>query len=112
MEDAAGGRAGAVLKVESEYHSPMATFRISEADAARDFSRLLARVRAGEEVVIESDRFPIAIMHLPAPAPRTIEEAIALLPDDSKAVMDEEFARDVEGAITAHREPLNPPAWN
>jgi hypothetical protein len=51
-------------------------------------------------------------MHLPAPAPRTIEEAIALLPDDSKAVMDEEFARDVEGAITAHREPLNPPAWN
>jgi hypothetical protein len=34
----------------------MATYRISEAEAARDFAGLLARVRAGEEVVIESDK--------------------------------------------------------
>jgi antitoxin (DNA-binding transcriptional repressor) of toxin-antitoxin stability system len=89
----------------------VSTYHISEAEAARDFAALLVRVRAGEQVVIESGRFPVAIMHLPSPPPRTLEEAIALLPEDSKAVMDEEFARDVEAAITAHREPLNPPAW-
>jgi antitoxin (DNA-binding transcriptional repressor) of toxin-antitoxin stability system len=90
----------------------MATYRISETEAARNFAGLLARVRAGEEVVIESGRSAVAIMHLPSPPRRTIEEAIALLPEDSDAVMDEEFARDVEAAITAHREPLNPPAWD
>jgi hypothetical protein len=30
---------------------------------------------------------------------------------NSTAVMDAEFARDVEAAIESHREPLNPPAW-
>ena len=83
----------------------MSTYRISEAEAARDFAGLLARVRAGEQVVIESGRFPVAIMHLPPPAPRTLEEAIALLPEDSTAVMDEEFARDVGAAISARYEP-------
>ena len=33
----------------------MATIHISEADAARDFAGLMARVRAGAEIVIESD---------------------------------------------------------
>jgi len=90
----------------------MATFRISEVEAERDFAGLLARVRAGEQVVIESGRLPVAIMQLPSPPTRTIEEAIALLPEDSNAVMDEAFAADVEAAIAAHREPLNPPAWD
>lgn len=90
----------------------MATFRISEADAASNFAGLLARVRAGQEVVIESGRCPVAIMHMPAPPSRTLEEAIASMPDDSRAVMDEDFARDVEAAIAAHREPLNPPVWD
>jgi hypothetical protein len=35
-----------------------------------------------------------------------------LLPEDSPAVIDEDFARDVEEAVAAHREPLNPPAWD
>lgn len=90
----------------------MATFRISEAEAARDFAGLLARVRAGAEVVIESDSRPVAVMHSPIPPSRTLEEVIALLPKDSPAVMDESFARDVEAAIAAHREPLNPPDWD
>jgi hypothetical protein len=35
-----------------------------------------------------------------------------LLPEDSAAVMDEGFAQDVEAAVAAHREPLNPPSWD
>ena len=73
----------------------MATIRISEADAARDFAGLLARVRAGAEVVIESDAYPVAVLHAPAPARRSIEECIALLPADSTATIDEDFACNV-----------------
>jgi hypothetical protein len=47
-----------------------------------------------------------------APPRRSIEECIALLPEDSPATIDEDYARDVAQAVAAHREPLNPPAWN
>jgi prevent-host-death family protein len=90
----------------------MATYRVSEADAARDFASLLARVRAGAEVVIESDSRPVAVLHSVMPPRRTIEEVIALLPEDSTAVMDKDFARDVEDAIAFHRESLDPPPWD
>ncbi len=89
----------------------MATFRISEAEAARDFRALMSRVRAGAEVVIEADAHPVAVLRSPGPPRRTFEEAIALLPANSTAVMDDDFARDIEAAIAAHREPLNPPEW-
>jgi len=86
---------------------------ISEAEAASNFADVLARVRAGAEVVIESERgkLPVAVIHAPAPPRRTISECIALLPEDSTAVMDADFAKDVEAAIESHREPLTPPAW-
>ena len=90
----------------------MAVIHISEADAARDFAGLLARVRAGAEVVIESEAAPIAVLRTPAPPRRSIEECIALLPEDSTAIIDEDFASDVAAAVAAHREPLNPPAWD
>ena len=89
----------------------MATYRVSVADAVRDFADLLARVRTGAEIVIESQSHPVAVLHSPVPPRRTLEEAIAMLPADSSAVRDDDFARDVEAAIAAHREPLNPPEW-
>jgi antitoxin (DNA-binding transcriptional repressor) of toxin-antitoxin stability system len=85
---------------------------ISEAAAASDFAGLLARVRAGVEVVIESGSCPVAVIHAPLPPRRTISECIELLPEDSTAVMDADFAKDVEAAIESHREPLEPPAWD
>jgi antitoxin (DNA-binding transcriptional repressor) of toxin-antitoxin stability system len=85
---------------------------ISEADAARDFAGLLARVRAGAEVVIESGALPVAVIHAPAPPRRSISECIALLPEDSTATIDADFAKDVEAAVESHREPLEPPAWD
>jgi len=90
----------------------MAVIHISEAEAARDFAGLMARVRAGADVVIENGKLPVAILHAPASRRRSIEECIALLSEDSPAVIDEDFARDVEAAVTAHREPLNPQAWD
>jgi len=87
---------------------------ISETEALSNFADVLARVRAGAEVVIESEcgKLPVAVIHAPAPPRRTISECIALLPEDSTAVMDTEFAKDVEAAIESHREPLTPPAWD
>jgi len=85
---------------------------ISEGEAASDFTGLLARVRAGAQVVIESGKLPVAVIHAPAPPRRSISECIALLPEDSTAVMDADFAKDVQAAIESHREPLEPPAWD
>ena len=85
---------------------------ISEKEAASDFASVLARVRAGAEVVIESEsgKLPVAVVHLPVPPRRSISECIALLPEDSTAVMDADFAKDVEAAIESRCEPLEPPA--
>jgi antitoxin (DNA-binding transcriptional repressor) of toxin-antitoxin stability system len=85
---------------------------ISEAEAARDFADLLARVRTGAEIVIESGTVPVAVLRA-APAPRRlINDCIAALSEDSTASIDEDFAEDVRAAVEAHRESLNPPAWD
>lgn len=85
---------------------------ISEAEALSNFADILARVRAGAEVVIENGKLPVAVIRAPVPPRRTISECIELLPEDSTAVMDADFAKDVEAAIESHREPLEPPAWD
>jgi hypothetical protein len=74
---------------------------ISEKEAASDFASVLASVRAGAEVVIESEsgKLPVAGIHLRVPPRRLISECIALFPEDSTAVMDADFAKDVEAAI-------------
>jgi hypothetical protein len=69
-------------------------------------------VRAGSEIVIESGALPVAVIHAPVPPRRSISECIALLPEESPAVMDADFAKDVEAAIESHREPLEPSAWD
>jgi len=99
---------------ECRYNRVMAdhVIHISEAEAASNFADVLARVRAGAEIVIESGKLPVAVIHAPAPPRRTISECIALLPEDSTAVMDADFAKDVEAAIESHRKPLEPPAWD
>jgi len=94
------------------YHSLMATLHITEAEAASDFAGLIAKVRAGVEVVIENARTPIAVVRAPAPLRRTLAECIAMLPEDSTATMDEDFASDVEAAIKTHREPADASAWD
>jgi antitoxin (DNA-binding transcriptional repressor) of toxin-antitoxin stability system len=88
---------------------------VSELEAASDFSTLMARVRAGAEVIIESGKGPVAILHAAEPVRRNISECIALAKaheeETGKApVLDADFAGDVE-EILRHRKPWNPPAW-
>ena len=48
---------------------------------------------------------------VPLPVP-CLSECIALMPAGSTATIDPGFAKDVEAAIAAHREPLEPPVWD
>lgn len=87
--------------------------RISEAEAARDFAALMARVRSGTEVVIENDSRPVAVVRPAEPPVRLLSESLRLAREHrSTATLDGDFARDVKAAIESHREPLNPPVWD
>jgi antitoxin (DNA-binding transcriptional repressor) of toxin-antitoxin stability system len=95
----------------------MTTIRISEAEAIRDIKALLARVRAGAEVVIEDDARAVAIVRPAADEfrPRLLSESIALAKKHAAELgyeprMDPEFAADLEEIINS-RGPWNPPAW-
>jgi hypothetical protein len=92
----------------------MATIHIPEAEAKRDFAVVMARVRAGAEVVVEGDVSPPVLWRVldDNPPRRTIEECIALLPENSAATIDDDFARDVAAAIAEHREPLDHTQWD
>jgi antitoxin (DNA-binding transcriptional repressor) of toxin-antitoxin stability system len=87
---------------------------ISEAEAARDFAALMARVRAGAKIVIENGARPVAVLHA-APERRSISECIALAKAHEEEtgtapVLDPDFAEDAE-EILGHHKPWNPPAW-
>jgi len=87
---------------------------ISEAEAASDFAAVLARVRAGAEIVIDGHD-PIVVVRAEPVRGRLISECIALAKaheeETGKApVLDPDFAVDVE-EIVNNRKPWNPPAW-
>ena len=79
----------------------MAWTHMTEAEAARDLHAVLARVRQGEQIVIETGGAPVTLQT--AFPERTVAEAIALA-KDSDAVMDPEFAADMS-EIVAMRKP-------
>jgi antitoxin (DNA-binding transcriptional repressor) of toxin-antitoxin stability system len=87
--------------------------RITEAEAANDFASLLARVRAGAEVVIERDAEAVAVIRRAAPHVRLLSESLRLAKErGSNATLDGDFGRDLEAVVSSHREPLTPPAWD
>jgi antitoxin (DNA-binding transcriptional repressor) of toxin-antitoxin stability system len=90
----------------------MDPLHISESDLAKDISSILRQVESGAEIVIERDAQPVAVIRPVTAAPRKISECIALLPADSTATIDPDFAGDVEAAVEAHREALEPPEWD
>ncbi|MDQ2926210.1 MAG: type II toxin-antitoxin system Phd/YefM family antitoxin [Acidobacteriota bacterium] len=94
----------------------MATLHISETEAANDFPGLLARVRNGAEVIIESDHKPVAVLRSAGPVRRTISETIALLDAleterGHPLVMDEDYASDMD-EIVRNRKPRDTSAWD
>jgi antitoxin (DNA-binding transcriptional repressor) of toxin-antitoxin stability system len=91
--------------------------RISDTEATRNFADVLARVRAGAEVVIESDARAVAVVR-PAGEEfraRMLSESMALAKKHAAELgyeprMDPDFAADLEEIINSRR-PWNPPAW-
>ncbi len=95
----------------------MARVRITEDELARDTHAILVKVQGGIEVIIEQDHRPVAVIKMPQGPGRKISECIALAKAyEAKLgyapVPDPDFARDVQAAIDAHSEPLNPPSWD
>ncbi len=87
--------------------------RVSEAEAANDFPSLLARVRAGAEVVIERNAEAVAVLCQAPPHVRFLSESLRLAKErGSNATLDGEFGRDLAALVSSHHEPLNPPAWD
>ena len=92
---------------------------ISEAEATNDFAAVLARVRAGDEIVIEG-REPVVLVRAGEARAepvrgRLLSECIALAKaheeETGKApVLDPDFAADLE-EIIKNCKPWNPPAW-
>ena len=90
----------------------MGTLRITEAELVRDIHAILAKVQQGVEVVVEQNHRPVAVITPSQPAGRMISEVVAeLKARGSTAVMDDDFAHDIEEGIKAQRQPWNPPSW-
>ena len=95
----------------------MATVHITDAELARDIHAVLAQVQEGVEVIVEQDHRPVAVIKTPQGPGRKISVCIALAKAYEEKlgyapVPDADFTKDVQAAIDAHDEPLNPPAWD
>jgi antitoxin (DNA-binding transcriptional repressor) of toxin-antitoxin stability system len=83
---------------------------ISEADAISNFANVLARVRAGAEVVIECDAHAVAVVRHASDdyRPRLLSESIALAKKHAEETgyeptLDADFAADLEAVIKSRR---------
>ena len=91
----------------------MGAVRVSESELARDLHAILTKVQEGLEVVVERDHRPIAIIKPSTKTGRMISDVLAdLKARASAAVMDDDFARDIEEGIKAHRQSWHPPSWD
>jgi antitoxin (DNA-binding transcriptional repressor) of toxin-antitoxin stability system len=86
----------------------MAVIHISEAEAARDFAALLARVRAGAEIVIDDDASAAVVLRVADERPvRRLSESLRLAKEHGSTVtLDGGFAADLEAVVNSHPEPL------
>jgi hypothetical protein len=95
----------------------MTQVHMTEAEVARDLHAVFEKVLEGFEVIIERDHRPVAVIKTLPALGRPIDECIALARayEDRLGyapVPDPDFAKDVQAAIEASREPLNPPSWD
>jgi antitoxin (DNA-binding transcriptional repressor) of toxin-antitoxin stability system len=82
----------------------MAVLHISEADLARDVHAVLDRVQSGEEVIVERNAQPVAILRAPEPRSRKLSEIAAALAENSTSEADE-YSR-IRGEIVASGLPM------
>jgi prevent-host-death family protein len=85
--------------------------RITATEAARDFSRLLDRVSAGAEAVIERHTEPVAVLSPVDLAPRKLSECIAIRLARPSTSPDHRFAADL-AEIIREASADEPPVWD
>jgi antitoxin (DNA-binding transcriptional repressor) of toxin-antitoxin stability system len=95
----------------------MVQVHMTEAEAARDFHAVLARVREGVEVVVEQDHRAVAVIKAPQELGRPIAECIAIARAYEERlgyapIPDEDYAGDVQAGIEAYREGVDLSAWD
>lgn len=90
----------------------MATIHISQAEAERDLSSLIARIDENTTFLIENGSEPVAVLQAAPPRKLSLRERIALLPDRPDIVMDEDWPDDLDEAIARHRAPLDRSLWD
>jgi antitoxin (DNA-binding transcriptional repressor) of toxin-antitoxin stability system len=84
---------------------PKSVVHISEAEATSNFAEVLARVRAGAEVVIEGKEPVVVAACTPtSQAGRPLSESIAMAETHAKElgyepILDADFAADLEAVI-------------
>ena len=98
-------------------HENVARVHITDDELARDTRHVLEKVREGIEIIVEHDHRPVAVIKTPQRPGRKISECIALAKAyEAKLgyipVPDTDFAKDVQSAIDAHQEPLDPSSWD
>ena len=97
------------------YDRRMAVIHITEAEAARDFAGMMAKVRAGEEVRIGDANTTIAVVRAPQTEQirhRTLSEIIALMERRSPVPpADQDFADDIEEGMRIHRTEERSDPW-
>ena len=91
------------------------TIHISEAEAVSNFADVLARVRAGAEIVIGDDVRPVAVVRPAEPHVRLLSESIALAKAHAKELgyeptLDPDFAADLKEIIKS-RKPREISSW-
>jgi antitoxin (DNA-binding transcriptional repressor) of toxin-antitoxin stability system len=89
----------------------MATFHISREEAVKDIDGLIARVSKGDEIIIEENYSPVAVLQSPGkPKGRLLSETLRILEErGSKVTLDDQFGKDLTDIINSHREPLIDP---
>jgi hypothetical protein len=95
----------------------MAQVHMTEAEIARNLHAALETVRNGAEILVEHNHHPFAIIKTVEGPGRAIAECIAIAKAYEQRLgyaplPDPGFAADVQAAIDAHREPLDPPDWD
>ena len=82
----------------------MAIIHISEAEAARDLPSLLAKVRSGEEIRIDSGSESYVLTRATKERPRKLSDVLQSIKRHAEeSGLDDGFADDVESGMRMHR---------
>jgi antitoxin (DNA-binding transcriptional repressor) of toxin-antitoxin stability system len=65
----------------------MAVLHMTEAQLARNIASVMDRVQSGEEIIIERNEKPLAVLRAAEPRRRKLSEIMGSLPENSLCAM-------------------------